>query len=762
VNRWRTLHRITAVTLVAVAALAGAPAAVSAPVPGRSAAGLAAASIPGPTGQRPTDAPQGKAAQVEVQGVSPVVLSPAGAVAVRAVVRSVGTEPLARPLVRVKVRGTRLASREQVRDWVDGRRSAGEVVAEQVLPSPLAPGDAVTVSLRADAATVGLPADPSSWGPRGVQVEVGDLDGGFSPVARDRSFLVWYPDPETRPVRVSVLVPLSAGAPDVPSGVVPADRLATLTGEGGRLDRVLTAADRDGVAWVLDPALVASLAEAGDGTADDGSDTDGTGDDGTGDDGTTGTPSPAPTGSPASPATPGDGPAAAPTAAPGAAGDRSFEARLRSGAAGREVLALPYADPEVSAVAAAGQDELYRLAESLGRSTVERLLDEPARTDVAWPASGSVSRGGLALAVAAGRDAVVLSAGVQPPRADVEGTPLGRGRALVDGRVVDTLLADTALSQALAAPTTTTPARLLAETAALVLEEPGDASAQEPPRHVLVAAPRGWDPPGGTGRAVLSALLDAPWTEPAPLEQLEEREPAVERVDPDYPPADAAAELDPAGIRRAAAALEQARATSAVLTDAAAVLDVVEVGAVSATSVAWRDDPAAWAEALSSLEARARGVLDGLSVLAGSTVNLLSAEAGLPVTVVNDLDQPVRVQVALRPRSARLVAEGPVAVELPAGGRQRVAVPVRGVASGDTAVEVRLLAPDGTPVGAATTLQVRVRADWESNGTLAVAVVALVVLVVGLVRTVRRGRRRDPASAGPLAGGPAPQREEGR
>jgi hypothetical protein len=128
---------------------------------------------------------------------------------------------------------------------------------------------------------------------------------------------------------------------------------------------------------------------------------------------------------------------------------------------------------------------------------------------------------------------------------------------------------------------------------------------------------------------------------------------------------------------------------------------------------------------------------------------VVSSEADLPVTVANDLGQAVNVVVSLQPRSPRLVPEGTVAVHIPAQSRQRVALPVKAVANGDTEVVVTVRAPDGAPLGSPVTVPVRVRADWETRGILVAGGLLALVLVVGLVRTIRRGGRRGGGGVDP-------------
>lgn len=64
--------------------------------------------------------------------------------------------------------------------------------------------------------------------------------------------------------------------------------------------------------------------------------------------------------------------------------------------------------------------------------------------------------------------------------------------------------------------------------------------------------------------------------------------------------------------------------------------------------------------------------------------------------------------------------------------------------SGNLDVDVKLANKDGVLVGSPYMLHVRVRADWESVGTVFVAGLVGVVFLVGLVKSIRDGRRSDP------------------
>jgi hypothetical protein len=171
---------------------------------------------------------------------------------------------------------------------------------------------------------------------------------------------------------------------------------------------------------------------------------------------------------------------------------------------------------------------------------------------------------------------------------------------------------------------------------------------------------------------------------------------------------------------------------------------------VAASSAGWRGRDDDWTAAVTALGAEAQRLSSAVTVLHGSDVTVVSSDVQLPITIQNQLDQPASVTVRLRPRSSRLVVEQTQSVTVSAQSQQRLAVPVRAVGNGDTDVVVELLTPTGQPLGEPVTMRVRVRADWETVGTLVVGVLVGLVLVVGVVRGVVTGRRRR-ALGDPLA-----------
>ena len=165
------------------------------------------------------------------------------------------------------------------------------------------------------------------------------------------------------------------------------------------------------------------------------------------------------------------------------------------------------------------------------------------------------------------------------------------------------------------------------------------------------------------------------------------------------------------------------------------------------SSASWRSDPKTRSAQIPNAEAAGAGVTSSLAAVPSSTINVISSEAQLPVRITSSLNQDVTVQVYLVSNNKRLQVPRTTTVRVPAHQQAKVTVPIQAVGSGDVALTVQVLAADGTTVGTPTTVNMRVRADWEGRGTGVIVGVLVAIVVTGTVRTVRRGRRTAVAPA---------------
>lgn len=713
------LGLLTALVLACVLLGSAAPAtatvlpATTTPSPSPSTPPTDSAPVPA---TEPTSAPA-----VRLMTMSPEVVRPGDTMTVRAEVTNTTGETLTSPVATLTVSKYRFSTRDRLAAWADQGLTApfGTVLESVDVPADLEPGDSAVVDFSVEADSMGLLTSLDFWGPRGIAVTLagnGTSPATVDPVGTLRTFVLWFPveDSAVTPVGASVLVPVVGPAVD-PLDPGSADAsLEAATSSDGRLTQVLASTEGvDDVAWAVDPALVRET----DGT-ESADDTEGADDAGA-------------TADADSTDSPDDAEAGAGDAA------EDLSARIVDGAAGREVFALPHRDQDVTAYAAAG----------LPAPTQPALVGATStwRTDLAWPAEAAPDAATLATVAAAGASTVVTAPGSLSPSTALSYTPTGRTTLLTASGDVAALVPDTVLSAQLTAPTDASPAaarqRLLAETAVVSRERPAEA------RQLVITVPRDWAPEPAVARAQLEALGSAPWTRLRPVSTILGAEAA--EVDRTGPAEAAAAEgtISAAQLSELDGALEDIRSFAQVVPDQTALTAPVEDAVRAATSVAWRTDPAGRSTAVADVVTHVDTTRASVSVVTARNFNIISTGSQIPVQVVNDLDQPVTLKIALDPDDPRLVAEKSVTVTIGPGEEVREQIPVRAVGSGDVTVTAQIMALDGTVLGSAESFEVRVRADWENMGTAVVAGLLVVLLGAGIWRTVHRGRSDRRVSA---------------
>jgi hypothetical protein len=707
--------------------------AVGAPVPGaRAAVPAEGTGSSDPTGASgPTTPAVPDPATVSVLPPFPLLAGPGAPVRVRTRVVDTGTVALRDVDVRLRVVPDRLGTREQLDRWLTGQDAReGFAVGTAVgLDRPLPRGAARTVDVEVPGAALGLGGRP--FGAYGLMVEVrASVDGTLRRVALTRTALPWQARKEYRPQELAWLVPFTglpgAASPDQPGP----SQVAEAVGPGSRLRHLLDAASAPGVAWAVDPALLLTLERVAGGI-------------------------PVTAGTAGSPAATASSPRATTTPAPSAAIDqaravvRGYLQDLRAAAAGREVLQLPYGDPDVAALTRADAVDLLTATRTTAADVVQRVLGVPARSDIAWPADGYATNAALGLLHTAGATSVVLDARsrplVDPPEWTVD------ARASLPGQMTGLLLDPSlsGLTASVSARDAGAAAAFQAQTAAATTELPGTV------RRLLVALPRDVDPDPGAFRALVTAATAVPWVQPVRVADLLPPQPettsgTLPRRSVRPPGAGARGVLvrDVAVVRRLR---QQLAAVAEVVDSPAPVALQAQRSTLELLSVAWRGRHDA-------LAARQRALADtigsrtaGVRVLP-STVNFLTNDGRLQVTIANGLDRPVRgVRLEVIAPSPKLQVVRPTSapLTLQAGQRTGVQVPVRALASGLVTLQARLITPSGAQIGVPQVVQVRLQ-PTDSWLLTAVGIAVGLVVLVGLVRALRRGRRRvDPTAPVP-------------
>jgi hypothetical protein len=178
----------------------------------------------------------------------------------------------------------------------------------------------------------------------------------------------------------------------------------------------------------------------------------------------------------------------------------------------------------------------------------------------------------------------------------------------------------------------------------------------------------------------------------------------------------------------------------------------------------WLPDDTGWTAAVVDHRAGTRTTLDSVGLVPSSPINLYGANVGLRVWVRNDLPYPVNLVLYVTPDNLRLDVQRANPLVAQAASNSRVEVPVQArVGNGDVTLDLQLRSRASVAIGDPESIDVSVRAEWESVGLAILGVVVGGLLLLGVVRTVLRirGRRRKRDAAATAADPtPAPNSEE--
>ena len=685
---------------------------------------------------------------------------------------------------------------ESLTKWLTGTDESG--LSDPVtipLGRDLQPGETTQFSITVPADELPL-TSADRWGPRGIAVT---LESQGTSVAQDRSILVWESGASVTPIRLTTFIPVTASVEEmaVLAGPHTSQRAKTLTSVHRRVLGLLGMAG-DNVVMAVDPALVealgvtsADLEKAARNGHSQPSTPDGTpqapqGDDSSG----SSSASPSASADPSAPAaessspTPSSPSTASPSAsatAPSSGGKTSNDVAQLSAALMRAIgtgslVALPWGDSDTAALAHLQRADLIETATQ--RTQESAIVKAGAPASMSWLAS-SVMDSATVNTLPQSTSTIITSPDSLPVTDELTYTPSGLG-ALGDRAV---LIPEQSLSEALAGEPSsktsddtsdeasqdgasdqsqqasssgqTTQAAEL-DTRQLLRGNSAILTRQAPglERDIVVAMPRQAastaDP--SALKARVAALRSTSWTQSQSLSGLEERARAeveaveagtsgIERSEPSDDNVTDDNELTTATLAAAGGTASRLQSVASVLSDPAALLGEYTNLEAVVSSATWRAKPATCRAQVPAAEAAGTGVTSSLAAVPSSTINLISSEAQLPVRITSSLAQDVTVQVYLTSDNKRLQVPRTTTVTVPAHQQAKVTVPIQAVGSGDVGLTVQVLAADGTTVGTPTTVNMRVRADWESRGTGVIVGVLVSIVVIGTVRTVRRGRR---------------------
>lgn len=113
----------------------------------------------------------------------------------------------------------------------------------------------------------------------------------------------------------------------------------------------------------------------------------------------------------------------------------------------------------------------------------------------------------------------------------------------------------------------------------------------------------------------------------------------------------------------------------------------------------------------------------------------------LPLTVINDFDQQVSVDLEITTTNSRVVVTQVPRVTVDARSQIQIKVPLEIIASGDTALRIQIRTPKGTALGETERIPLRLAVispitTWFTTG------MAIILLLAAVIQSVRRVKRR--------------------
>ncbi|MFD7438054.1 DUF6049 family protein [Streptomyces sp. NPDC059861] len=599
-------------------------------------------------------------------------------------------------------------------------RSSIDSAARRTGHSPDADGTQIDDTYRQDFASltpgvaqrfsIAVPVDELDLGDAGVYQLGVSLSGETSAQPWDqvlgiqRTFLPWQPEEADTKTRTTFLWPListghmtaETGSNEQQTPVFRSDELAKEISRGGRLEQLVSLGRDLDVTWVIDPDLLASVDAMARGYR-----------------------------------VQGEGDATAPGRQQAVA--KQWLADLQKAVTDKEVVALPYADPDLASLAHNGTNvtgSLSRLKEATDvvANTVEPILHVKPNTDFAWPVNGAVDPSIVKVATSAGADKVItrsdsLEETGALPYTPSAARPIGGGTTAV--------VADTRLSTAFqgdltrASAKTLSVQRFLAQSLALNLQT-------NQQRSIVVAPQR--MPTASQAQAMaeaISSMQTGGWSESQNLGAAAKAkpDPAASTKVPsgsEYPSSLRKQELPRWAFEQIARTQAKLDSFRVILTDQSRVVTPFGRAINREMSTSWRGRATEAQNYRDGVEDYLDGLAAGVTLIDKSETKLSGRSATIPVTVQNNLVQDVD-HLVLRLTSTsptRLefggtgYAEQPVTVS--GGHSQSVKFGTSANANGRVTVKAQLFTKDGKAYGPAVYFDVKVT-----------EITATVMLVIG-------------------------------
>jgi hypothetical protein len=593
--------------------------------------------------------------------------------------------------------------------------------------------------------TLSVPVSKLDLGEDGVYQLGVSLSGETSSSPYDqvlgiqRTFLPWRPESEDKKSQLTYLWPLTStthltaetGSDEQQTPVFANDDLAAELSPGGRLEQLVSLGSTLPVTWVLDPDLLATVdkmtgtyqVKSGDTTV----------------------------------------------AGKNQALAKKWLGDLEDAVQGQQVIALPFADPDLASLAHRGKNvpgslsHLQRATE-VAATTVETVLHVTPSTDFAWPVDGAVDPSIIDVATSAGAHNVIArsdslqeTAGL--PYTPTAARPIGGGATAVvaDARLSTAFQGDMSKAE----NATLAVQGFLAQTLALTLQD------TQKQRSIVVAPQRAPSiSQAQSMAAALHALDPQRWTQATDLVTAAKAAPdarATTRVPraSAYPRSLRSRELPVQAFQDVRVTQSSLDGFKVVVTQPDRVVTPFGNAITRELSTSWRGHAANGTVYRAGVQKYLTTLTGRVQLVQKSDMTLSGRSATIPVTVQNKLVQPIghlklrltsvnptRLHVG---NSKDTLAEQQVNVE--GGHSQTVKFNTTANANGPIKVYAQLYTEDGTPYGKAMPFTVNV-SEMPANVMLVIGGGVLLLLLAGVRMYSHRKRA---AARGAAAGGDIPE-----
>ncbi|MCA2228229.1 DUF6049 family protein [Nonomuraea aurantiaca] len=422
---------------------------------------------------------------------------------------------------------------------------------------------------------------------------------------------------------------------------------------------------------------------------------------------------------------------------------------LRTALASSPVVATPYADPDVAALAHQGLDGQTATAIAMGRQVATDLLKRDVSLTTNWPVAGVLDPDALDLLSVAKVDRVLLNSTNLPPQPPVAFTPDAVATLDSVQGPVTALVADTQLTRTFE-PDSDAPGsiflnkqRFIAETA-MIAAEPGQTS----PRSLVIAPSRRWDPNPTLVNLLLKTANRLPWLTLTPLDSLKPSKAPVPRAALTYTGQDRKDELSAKYLGPLKNVAEKAQLTALIAAEPKPHSDF-DAAVLRMVSSSWRNNTRAGRAAIKLVEGAVQAQMNKISIT-GADPDRLRTLAGsngpVPISVKNSIGETIALYIDVKSNNPGLLQIDTTPVKklltIPNGQNGGVQVPMNATTSGDATVSVQLTTRNGLPYG--KPVKLTIRTTGYTGIALVIVGAALAVMLAAVVTRVlrRRSQRR--------------------